>query len=558
MGRWLSARQGDNAARACDRGGRESAHRSAVTLGAAVSSHHREDTGPAASGRALAPHAAPEPAPPLPPLPDFAWRPVAAVAVVFAAVQAGYSGRYGFHRDELYFLAAGDHPAWGYVDQPPLTPLLARGSTELFGDSPTGLRVVALLAAVAAVFLVASMAREFGGDTRVQVLAAACAAVSGYVLASGHMVATSTFDLLMWLGIAWLALRLLRTGDGRWWPAMGVAVGVALFNKHLVALLVVALLAAVLALGPRGVLRGRWFAGAVLITAVLAVPNLLWQIDHDWPQWTVAKGIAEDDGTANRTMFVPLQLVLLSPLFVPIWIAGLVRMLRDAALRWSRPVAMAYPLVCAAVLAIGGKAYYALPLQLVLVAAGCAPTLRWAGHLWRTARAKLVIAAVLVSAAFNAVITLPVLPADALDFPNAVNKEQGEQVGWPELADTVAAVWHQIPADQQPRAVVFAGNYGEAGALAQFGPERGLPEPYSGHMSFADWGPPPDTANGPVLVVHVEGATGQERFFAGCRTVARVDNGKDVDNEEQDAEVLLCTGTTGPWSQLWPQLRRYY
>ncbi|MCF2529645.1 ArnT family glycosyltransferase [Yinghuangia soli] len=495
---------------------------------------------------------------PEPALPAFALKPVAAIAVVFAAVQSGLSGRYGFHRDELYFMAAGDHPAWGYVDQPPLTPLLARASTELFGSSPVGLRVVAILAAVAALFLVALAARELGSGTPGQVLATAFAATSGFVLASGHMVSTSTFDLLAWLAICWVALRLLRTGDGRWWPVLGAAIGIGAFNKHLVVLLVAALLAGVLLVGPRSVLRSRLMPVGVLIAALFALPNVLWQIDHGWPQLTVAEGIAEDDGAENRAMFVPQQLLFLSPFFVPVWIAGLVRLFRDPQVRWARALAVAYPVVCVAVVAMGGKSYYALPPLLVLTAAGCDPVLRWMRSSRRSARGVLVAAALALSAVINAVVTLPVLPADALDVPMAVNQEQGEQVGWPELADAVAAAWAGIPAEQRPRTVIFAGNYGEAGALRYYGPERGLPKAYSGHMSFADWGPPPDSANGPVLVVHIAGATGQDRFFTGCRPAARVDNGKDLDNEEQDAEVLVCDGTSRPWSALWPDLRRYY
>ncbi|MGW0662326.1 glycosyltransferase family 39 protein [Streptodolium elevatio] len=532
-----------------------------------MSSDQTKRTGPDPETRPEAPASTAAPTAPATPtsatarypdLPAFAVKPVAVVAVVFAAVQAAFSGRYGFHRDELYFMAAGDHLAWGYVDQPPLTPLLARASTELFGDSPTGLRAVALLAAVAAVFVVALTARELGGTPRVQVLAALCATVSAYVLASGHMVSTSTFDLLCWLVITWIALRLLRTGDGRWWPAMGVAVGIGLFNKHLVAMLAGALLVAVLAVGPRRVLRNWWpLVGAAIVVA-LALPNVLWQIDHDWPTLDVAEGIREEDGGENRAMFVPQQIIMLSPFLVPVWAAGLVALFRDPALRWARAVAVAYPLVCLAVLATGGKSYYALPLLLVMTAAGCAPVVRWMRDGWRTRRARLVIAGLAVSAVVNAVVTLPVLPADSLDVPNAMNKEQGEQVGWPELADAVALGWRQVPADQQARAVVFAGNYGEAGALVRYGPERGLPEPYSGHMAFADWGPPPDSANGPVLLVRIDGAEGQDRFFTGCRLVGRVDNGKDVDNEEQDAQVQLCTGTTAPWSVMWPDMRRGY
>jgi 4-amino-4-deoxy-L-arabinose transferase-like glycosyltransferase len=489
-----------------------------------------------------------------PSVPAFATAPVAAVAVALAALLTALSGRFGFHRDELYFMVAGDHLAWGYIDQPPLTPLLARFSTEIFGSSPAGLRVVATIAGALTVVVVALIAREFGSGRRGQLLAAVCAALSGFLMGVGHMVSTATFDLLAWMVIAWLAVRLLRTGDGRWWLALGLASGIALENKYLVVLPLGALLIAVLVVGPRSVLRSWWLVAGLAIAAVLAAPNLWWQASHDWPQLTVAGGISQDDGTQNRIMFIPLQILQLSPFLVPVWIAGLLRLWRSPALRWGRAVALAYPLLCVGVLAIGGKSYYALPLLLVLVAAGCEPTLEWATRGRRT----LAVVGLVLTAVTSALFTLPVLPASAVNLVLPVNAEQGEQIGWPELTSTVAQAWSKIPADERARAVILAGNYGEAGAIAKYGPDHDLPAPYSGHMSFADWDPPADSQDGAVLLVEQGRNEAHESHFSGCQQVGKVDNGVGVDNEEQGAAVVLCSGTTKPWSALWPDLRRYY
>ncbi|MEU3790207.1 ArnT family glycosyltransferase [Streptomyces fructofermentans] len=492
-------------------------------------------------------------------LPRFALGPVAGLAAVLATVLTALSGRYGYHRDELYFLAAGDHLAWGYTDQPPLTPFAARVATEVFGESPAALRVPATLALVATLFVVALIARELGGDRRVQVLAAGLAGVGGQPLAVGHMLSTATFDLLAWLAICWLLLRLLRTGDGRWWVPTGLCVGAGLLNKYLVALLVLVLLAAVLPMGARRLPRGPWLFAGTAAALVVAAPALWWQAAHGWPQLTVAGGISADDGAENRILFVPQQLIYLSPLFVPVWVAGWLRLWRDPALRFARPFALAYPLLCLLVLALGGKGYYAVPLLIVLLAAGCAPALE---QLRRAGASRLravgAAAAVAVTVVINAAVTLPVLPPSALDVPMALNKEQGEQLGWPELADAAARGWSGIPEGRRAGAVLFTQNYGEAGALDRYGPALGLPRPHSGHMAYADWGPPPDTADGPVLLVRQQDADGIERYFTGCRPVARVDNGHGVRNEEQGAAVVLCSGTVLPWSRLWPSLRHYY
>ncbi|MEV0804309.1 glycosyltransferase family 39 protein [Kribbella sp. NPDC050281] len=480
-----------------------------------------------------------------PPVPAFAAVPVYAVAGVVAVVLTALSGRYGYHRDELYFMVAGQHLDWGYVDQPPLTPLLARISTEVFGNTPMGLRVLSTVASAITIVVVALIAREFGSERRGQLLAAICAAVSGFVLGVGHLVSTATYDLLAWMLIALFTIKLLRTTDGRWWLALGLTAGIALENKYLVVLPIGALLIAVLIVGPREVLRSWWLLAGVGVAGVVALPNVLWQFQHDWPQLTVAGGISEDDGTENRIMFIPLQILQLSPFLVPVWVAGFRQMWR---MPWARSVALAYPLLCLVVLAVGGKSYYALPLLLVLVAAGVEPVLAW--------RRSIVAAGLALAAVTSALFTLPVLPASAVDFVIPVNKEQGEQIGWPEMATAVADVWNRIPSEQQGSATIFAGNYGEAGALRRFGPSHGLPPAYSGHMSFADWERPPDSNTGPVVLVEQERSPTFEAHFRDCEQVGTIDN--IVSNDEDGTALVLCDSPGAPWSTLWPDLRRYY
>ncbi|MEV7551552.1 glycosyltransferase family 39 protein [Amycolatopsis sp. NPDC089917] len=494
---------------------------------------------------------------PKPPLPRFATGPVAAVAVVHIAVLTALSSRYGFHRDELYFIAAGNHPASGYVDQPPITPLLARAATALFGDTPSGLRVAATLCGGVTTVLIALVAREFGGGRRTQFAAATATALSGYVLVMSHMLATNSVDMVMWTAIGLLGLRLLRTGDGRWWLAIGAVVGVGMANKWLVLVLLAALGIALLVTGPRAVFASGWTIAGIAIAVVLVVPQLFWQIRHGFPMLTVASGIRADDGTKNRLLLVPMQLVYLSPVLVPVWIAGLARLWRAPQLRWARAYALSYPAACLILVLVGGKPYYAVPLLLILLAAGADPTLRWIarGGKRRHGYAGILAAA---GAAISVVVALPVLPITALRGPvMAFNKDQGEQVGWPEFTSTVARAWQRIPPDQRPKAVILTGNYGQAGALERFGPGLGLPRPYSNHMSYADWGPPPDTMTGPVLYVGTL-RPAVLAAFGDCQRVAVNDNSFGLPNDEQGTEISLCSQGHEPWSRIWPRLRTFY
>ena len=378
-----------------------------------------------------------------------AVRGIAAVVAVQALTLTALSGRYGFHRDELYFLAAGRRLDWGYVDQPPLTPLLARLFS--FADSPVGLRVAATLMGAAIVVVVALIARELGAGYAAQVFAAAATALSVFVLAVTHMLSTASADTLLWTVIGYLTIRLLRTGDGRWWLAIGAAIGVALTNKWLVPLLVAAVGVSLLAVGPRRVLKTWWLAAGVGIAVVVSGPIVVWQAAHGFPLLTVASGISDADGYENRVLFVPLQLLYLSPVAVPVWVAGFVVVWRD---RRYRAVALSYPVLCALTLALGGKAYYTIPLLLVLLTAGAEPTWRWVSR-------HRVVASVagLAGAALSILAALPVLPDSALGPVLAVNKEQGEQVGWREFTTSVARAYGHAG----PDSVIFTRNYGQAG-----------------------------------------------------------------------------------------------
>lgn len=369
-----------------------------------------------------------------------------------------------------------------------------------------------------------------------------------------HIFATTTVDMVLWALLVLFALKLFRTTNGRWWLAIGATIGVGMANKWL--LLVLALGVALLITGPRQVLRTWWLPAGIAVALAVSAPVLIWQATHDFPMLTVASGISEEDGAENRVLFVPMQLIYVSP--VPVWLASLARLYRDPTVRFARALGLSYPVLCVVLLALGGKPYYAAPLLVLITAAGAAPTLRWLTQGNRRVRRIAAAAAATVGAAMSAIAGLPVLPEAGLGPAVAMNAEQGEQVGWPEFTQTVAEVWQTIPEAERAQAVIFTSNYGQAGALERFHEERGLPVPYSGHMSYADWGPPPDRMTGPVVLVGEFTPSAIAPYFTNCTQAAEINNGYTWDNDEQGTDVSLCTGTTRPWSQIWPDLRRYY
>jgi 4-amino-4-deoxy-L-arabinose transferase-like glycosyltransferase len=473
--------------------------------------------------------------------PPLALRPLLGLGVGVAAVLLLVAGRYGYHRDELYFLQAGRHLAWGYPDQPPLTPLLAR----LFGhgDSLTVLRLPSALAAGGVVLLTGVLARDLGSDRRGQLVAAAAMAVSPVLAGVGHLLSTSTFDVLAWTALTVLFVRGVGAG-GRWWVGFGLVAGAALLNKTLPAFLLAGLAAGVLLVGPRRILRDPWLWAGAVLALLLWLPNLWWQARHGWPQLELSRSIAagSSGSSVDRWLFLPYQLLLVSPLLAPLWLRGLVRLLRDPAMRAARPAAVAYLVLTGVFVVTGGKPYYLAGLYPILLAAGAQVRTRVAG-------------ALAVTAVVSAVLVLPVLPVGLLHRTPivALNYDTGETIGWPRFAQTLAAAYDALPAEVRARTVVLTGNYGEAGAVDRYGQALGLPPAYSGHNGYGLWGPPPADRTA-VLAVGVPEAQLRE-LFGTVRRVGRIDDGVRVDNDEQGRPVWFADGLRVPWSQAWPQLR---
>jgi 4-amino-4-deoxy-L-arabinose transferase-like glycosyltransferase len=417
--------------------------------------------------------------------------------------------------------------------------------------SLTILRIPSALMAGGAVAVTGLASFELGGARRAQLIAAGCAAVASFVLAVGHLLSTSTFDLLAWALVTWLFARAIRTGDQRLWLVTGFVTGLALLNKPLIPFLLVGLGVGLLSVGPRRVLRSRMLWAGLAIALVIWSPWLLWQNAHGWPQIKVSSSIAHGGSATSqpRWALVPFQFLLVSPVLAPVWVAGLLALARSDRLRRFRCFAVAWFVLVVIFLITGGKPYYLAGMFPILLGAGAIEVDGWLERGSQRLRRGLLIAAIASSGLVSAVIALPLLPAADAGPAIAADSDVGETIGWPDLVRAVAAVYRQAG---RP-AVIFTSNYGEAGAVDRFGPALGLPAAFSGHNGFGEWGPPPDRA-GPVVAVGLDGSLLGDNF-EGCRLAARVTNAAGIDNDEEGEPIDLCTGTRAPWSRIWAGLR---
>jgi 4-amino-4-deoxy-L-arabinose transferase-like glycosyltransferase len=447
----------------------------------------------------------------------FALRPVLWVILGKSALNLAFAGRYGWQRDELYYAVAGRHLQGGYVDFPPLTALFGALGRILFGNSLYPLRVFAILAGVGVILVAAAIARELGGGTRAQVLAAVVVGFSPIVVAVNGLFQPVSFDQLTTMCVLLIALQ-IALGRGSW-PLLGVAIGIGLETKYTLAVVVALLLVGFLVFR-RDALDPRGLGIAALIAFALMIPNLLWQLDHGWASVRFFVNPPPSATDESRPGYVGNVLLLTGLVSLPVAYAGIRMMIRDPRLR---PFGWMVIGVVLAYLLLGGKSYYALPVMLFALAAGSLPLDRWATRR-RLRRAGLPV--------------LPLQTAKSAGVLKARSDYQDE-VGWHALARNVEGVARGAD-------LVVTDNYGEAGALILFG--RGLPPVASPDVTMTYWRP--DVTGRRALLVGFDRE--HAGFCTGYRVVSRIR--MPVDNEERGQPIARCT-LTGSLAQVWPRVR---
>lgn len=466
---------------------------------------------------------------------------------VAGVVHLAVATRYGWHPDELYYLVCGRHPAWGYLDQPPLTPLLARAAESLLM-----MRLLAIAAHLGAIALAAALAAEFGGERVAQTIAAAAVAACPLFVGASMFFGTTVIDQLFWLAVLVLVARALRVETVWAWLAAGAVAGVGLENKQTLAVLIAGVLVA-LVIYQRDTLRtaGPWLAGA--LATALAAPNLIWNATHGWPSVAFAHVMSVRSGGAWGSLWqLPTLLLLFAgPLLVLLWVWGIRWLASEDGEehRWVLVVLVVTLVVC---IGSGGRLYYAGPVLAALFAAAAVriedahlddddpdrPPLGW----------TLAIGASFLGAVL---LCLPVLSVGAAKAARPINHIPLETYGWPQFVAQVASAASPLPSD----APVFTNNYGEAAALTVLGPDAGMRRPvYSGDSSFSWWGPPSGTSP-TVLCVGRFSPLALRHYFAHVKLVAPISIPDGVTNGESTAKIYLCQGPVGSWAEMWPQLR---
>jgi 4-amino-4-deoxy-L-arabinose transferase-like glycosyltransferase len=436
-------------------------------------------------------------------------RPALVLATAALALHLWVSAGYDYFGDELYFIVCGQHPDWGYVDQPPLVPCLAGAERWLFGDSLTGLRLIPTLAAAALTGLSAEAARRLGGGLFARWLTGLAVLLAPAFLGVAQTFSTDSLQPLAWLAATLLLMEAIERPRPAPWFWLGALVGVAFLDKYSIAFFLAAAASGLVLTPERRVMArpGPWIAAGLAL--LIALPNLIWQQVHGWPFLQLnARAISGRNIDYSPVGYLLQQILLIGPLAAPIWLAGLAGFAfwpRLAAMRW---IAITWVALMAMMTLLHGKSYYPAGVYPILLAGGA--VVIEAGVRSTAARAAIG-ASVFLGGAVLAPFVSPVMPVERfIAYEQAIGHAAGlssrtaaldnqplgvlpanyaSMFGYREIAAAVGRAYQALPPRDRAQAVFFGRSYAEAAAVEVFGGPWGSPPAISGHNNYFLWGP---------------------------------------------------------------------
>lgn len=494
------------------------------------------------------------------------WIAVAAITALTALVHLAVAGRYDFFRNELYFIICGRHPDFGYVDQPPLVPLIA-AATQVFGENLWLLRLPAVLAAVALVPLTAGFARLFGGDRAAAVIAALAVAIAPALLGVATTFTTETLEPLAWTATAYFLARGAIKGEHASLVWAGGIAGLGMEIKYGMAIWLIGLAVGVL-LFARKLLAAPAFWLGILMAATAAAPSLIWQAAHGWPFFEVigAHNSSRSIFTGTPLTFTLQQIFALNLLLAPLWMAGLIMPFVLRSLAPARFLSIAFAVSALVVFLGHGKDYYLFPAYPTLFAVGavaCGALAKWIRWTWMTCAFAL--------SALFAPIVLPILdppalarfldrthlrpaPDEAAGIGAPLTQVFSDELGWRAMEKSVAAIYRTLTPDEQARVAIIGSNYGEAAATDFFGAADRLPPAIAGQNQYYLWGP---RGHDGSLIIHINGDERVWRPACQSLEIAGSFGAPLVMPYENNRPIFLCRGARIPLDKAWPRFKRY-
>jgi hypothetical protein len=487
-------------------------------------------------------------------------------------LQMTFNGRYGYFRDELYYIACSNHLAFGYVDLAPLVAWLTRVFRIVFGDSLHAIRLLPALAFGGEVALSGFVARELGAKRWAVFIACVSVMLAPVILGNGTRLAMNPLEPLFWMGCVYVVLLAVNRNEPRLLVWCGVLLGFGLLNKHSTVFFIAAVVLGLLISPQRRVLGSKWFWLAAGIAFCIALPNVIWQYLHHFPTLEDLRNVKATHKNVELPplAFLHQQIGMLNPYSAFVWIGGLAYLMFDPSAKRFRFLAYTYVVFLAVMMYLKGKDYYLASIYPMLFAAGA---VGWEQVIenYRVARwLRYAIPAVVIAVGVAAApLAMPILPSNEIPeymaalgvkmtrtengMVSVLPQHFADEFGWPEMVVKVAQVYNSLPAEQRVKTAILAGNYGGAGAIDFFGPRYGLPKAISAHQNYYYWGPRDYTGESVILL---EWDLEEAQDWCGSVQVGPR-NDPPLGMGWEHYNILICQDFKHPLREAWPRLKMW-
>ncbi len=497
---------------------------------------------------------------PAEPLPRLAIGVLIALCAAKLLLHAFTSLRYyGYFRDELYYLDMARHLDWGYVDAAPLVAVYAKLAL-LMGGSLAALRLIPAAAGAALIALTMLLVRELGGRRYAQLLAGMTMLLAPAFLVSGSLMSMNVFEPLFWMGCVLVVARMVRTGNSRLWLGFGLLAGLGLENKHSTLSFGFAVTVALLLTEHRREFAKQWIWIAGGLALAIFLPNIIWQIRHNFPTIEDLENVRREGKNVvlGPLAFVKEQILDMHPGLFPVWLAGLVWLLRK---RTWRVLGLTFVVFFILMEVAHAKNYYVFPIYPMLFAAGAVVIERWLANRAAWTRATIVVVILLATIPMVPLFTWMLPPERLLAYQNRIGFKPAkaevhhesllmqpiaDQFGWPEMVREVAGIYHSLSPEERAQTGIWAGNYGEAGAVNLFGPQYGLPRAWSRHQNHWFWGPPPQVYRNLIVI-----QWGLKDVQDSCTSFQAFEHYERFGMGEENAPIYLCRGVKFDIQKIW-------
>lgn len=504
------------------------------------------------------------------------WQSSSAIILVFIVLKLAlhfiFNSNYGYFRDELYFIACSEHLAFGFPDHAPLIAFTTKFSRMIFGDSLFAIRLFSALAGALKILLTGLLVKEFGGKRFATFLACLCVLCAPIYLALDNLLSMNSFEPAIWMACVYFAVLAIKREKPIYWIWFGSFAGIALMNKHSAAFFGLSLIAGMLLTKERKNFTNKYFWLAGAIAVLIFLPNVIWQFENNFATLELLQNVRTSGKNVvlSPLGFIGAQIFMLLPTTFPVWLAGIWYFLANKNGRRFRFLGVCYLILLALMIYLRAKDYYLAPVYPMLFAAGAV----WWEQIFERVRAlrflKIALPVLIVGMTIAALpFALPVLPVESfvryenwlgvrppkteVAHEGVLPQVYGDQFGWQEMVEKVAAVYNELPPEERAQTAIYAGNYGEAGAIDFFGTKYNLPKAVSGHQSYYLWGHRNYTGETMIIL----GAK-REELEPFCRSVEeKTEVNHPFSMNEEKYKIFICRETKAPLSEVWTKLKHW-